>query len=176
MIAAMAELPRNEALAEQFDLLADLMELEAADSFRIGAYRKAAARIRETPVSVARLALDGKAKQLQGIGQTIEGKIVEVVEDGEIHALTKRKAEVPAEVARFMRLPGLGPKTARRIWQELGITTVEGLRAAAETQQLRGNAGIGAGTEEKILQALAAPQATEGPRRALLGTTLPKLR
>src|SRR5689334_21078331 len=176
MIAGMPDLPRNEALAEQFDLLADLMELEAADSFRIGAYRKAASRIRETPVSVAQLALEGKAKQLQGIGKTIEAKIVEVVEDGEIHALTKRKAEVPAEVARFMRLPGLGPKTARRIWQELGITTVAALKAAAEAEQLRGHAGIGAGTEEKIANALAKPQAAQAPRRSLLGTTLPKLK
>jgi DNA polymerase (family X) len=163
-------------LAEQFELLADLMEIGSADSFRIGAYRKAAARIRDTPSSVAQLALDGKAKRLQGIGKTIEAKIVEVVDDGEIHALTKRKAEVPEEVAVFMRLPGLGPKTARRIWQELGITTVAALRAAADAQQLRGHAGIGPGTEEKILAALAQPRATEGPRRALLGTTLPKLR
>jgi len=172
----MATLPRNDVLAEQFDLLADLMELEGADSFRIGAYRKASARIRETPSSVAQLALDGKAKLLQGIGKTIEAKIVEVVDDGEIHALTKRKAEVPAEVATFMRLPGLGPKTARRIWKELGITTVDGLKAAAEAQQLRGHAGIGAGTEEKIATALAKPQAAQGPRRSLLGTTLPTLR
>jgi DNA polymerase (family 10) len=176
MIAAMPDLPRNEALAEQFDLLADLMELEGGDSFRIGAYRKASARIRETPASVAQLALGGKAKLLQGIGKTIEAKIVEVVEDGEIHALTKRKAEVPAEVATFMRLPGLGPKTARRIWQELGITTVDALKEAAETQQLRGHAGIGPGTEEKIAAALAQPKAVDGPRRSLLGTTLPKLR
>src|SRR4051812_35365432 len=176
MIAPVPELPRNDQLAEQFELLADLMELEAADGFRISAYRKAAARIRETPSSVARLALDGKAKQLQGIGKTIEAKIVEVVDDGEIHALTKRKGEVPAEVATFMRLPGLGPKTARRIWKELGITTAADLKAAAEAQQLRGHAGIGPGTEEKIAASLALPQATEGPRRALLGTTLPKLR
>ena len=99
MIAGMAELPRNDQLAEQFELLGDLMELEGADGFRISAYRKAAARIRETPTSVAQLALDGKAKQLQDIGKTIEAKIVEVVTDGEIHALTKRKVEVPAEVA-----------------------------------------------------------------------------
>ena len=164
MIADVSALPRNELLAEQFDLLADLMELEGADSFRIGAYRKAAARIRETPSSVAQLALDGKAKLLQDIGKTIEGKIVEVVDDGEIHALTKRKAEVPAEVATFMRLPGLGPKTARRIWRELGITTVTGLKAAADGGQLRGHAGIGAGTEEKIATALARPQAAQGPR------------
>jgi DNA polymerase (family 10) len=177
MIADVAAgLPRNDELAAQLDLLADLMEVKGADSFRIGAYRKAAARIRETSASVAQLALDGRAKELQGIGKTIEEKIVEVVSDGEIHALTKRKAEVPVEVASFLRLPGLGPKTARRIWQELGIDTVAGLRAAAEAGALRGAAGIGAGTEAKIVAALAKPEAVAGPRRALLGTTLPKLR
>ena len=110
-----AELPRNGELASQFELLADLMELDGADGFRVAAYRRAASRILETGSSVARLALDGRAKELQGIGKTIEEKIVEVVNDGEIHALTKRKTEVPVEVASFMRLPGLGPKTARRI-------------------------------------------------------------
>ncbi len=169
-------LPKNVDLAAQFDLLADLMELEEADGFRIAAYRRAATRIKETGSSVAQLALDGRAKELQGIGKTIEQKIVEVVEDGEIHALAKRKAEVPPEVARFMRLPGLGPKTARRLWRELGITTVAALRSAAEAQQLRGLAGLGAKSEEKILAALSRPKAAEGPRRALLGTTLPKLR
>jgi DNA polymerase (family X) len=180
MIAAVPTLPRNDVLAEQFDLLADLMELEGADSFRIGAYRKASARIRETPSSVAQLALDGKAKLLQGIGKTIEAKIVEVVDDGEIHALTKRKAEVPAEVATFMRLPGLGPKTARRIWKELGITTVADLRAAAEAQRLRGLAGLGPKSEEKILAGLEAlgakAEVDPADRRALLGRTLPRLR
>ena len=176
MIAGVPTLPRNDQLAEQFELLADLMELANADSFRIGAYRKAAARIRETSTSVAQLALDGKATKLQGIGKTIEGKIVEAVNDGEVHALTKRKAEVPAEVAVFMRLPGLGPKTARRIWQELGITTVDGLRAAVEGGQLRGHAGVGPGTEAKIAAALAAGP-TEKPERGrgLLGTALPRL-
>ncbi|HEX6761395.1 MAG TPA: DNA polymerase/3'-5' exonuclease PolX [Gaiellaceae bacterium] len=173
----MAPLPRNDELAEQFDLLADLMELSNADSFRIGAYRKAAARIRETSTSVAQLALDGKATRLQGIGKTIEGKIVEAVRDGEVHALTKKRAEVPAEVAVFMRLPGLGPKTARRIWQELGITTVDALRGAVESGQLRGHAGIGPGTEAKIAAALAdGPAKTpERSSRGLLGNALPRL-
>jgi DNA polymerase (family 10) len=169
-------LPRNPDLAAQLDLLADLMELEGADNFRITAYRRAATRIRETGSSVAQLALEGRAKELQGIGKTIEEKIVQAIEDGEMHALTKRKSEVPVEVASFMRLPGLGPKTARRLWQELGITTIDALRAAAEAKQLRGLAGIGPKSEEKILAALAKPRAAEGPRRGLLGTTLPKLR
>jgi DNA polymerase (family 10) len=169
-------LPRNADLAAQLDLLADLMELEGEDGYRIGAYRRAAAQIRETPSSVAKLALEGRAKELQGIGKTIEEKIVEVTRDGEIHALTKRRAVVPAEVTSFMRLPGLGPKTARRIWKELGITTVAGLRSAAEAQQLRVLGGLGPKSEEKILASLSKPKAVEGPRRVLLGNALPKLR
>src|SRR5436190_17685748 len=82
-------LPRNDEVADQLDLLADLMELDAGDYFRIQAYRKAATRIRETAVPVAQLALDGKATQLAGIGKTIEEKIVEVVEQGEMSALKK---------------------------------------------------------------------------------------
>jgi DNA polymerase (family X) len=170
-------LPRNADLAQQFDLLADLMELSGSDDFRVRAYRKAAARIRETSSSVAQLALDGRAKQLDGIGKTIEEKIVQVVEDGEVHALSKKRAEVPSEVATFMRLPGLGPKTARRLWQELGLTTVEALRAAAEAGQLRALGGVGPRLEKKIVEALAKPQTVDSePHRALLGTALPKLR
>ena len=96
MIAGVT-LPRNEQLAEQFELLGDLMELEGSDGFRISAYRKAAARIRETPASVAQLALDGKAKQLQDIGKTIEAKIVEVVEDGSAKALEAARRVLDSE-------------------------------------------------------------------------------
>jgi DNA polymerase (family 10) len=83
-------LPRNSDVAEQLELLADLLELEGAAAFRVVAYRRAATRIRETAVSVAELALAGRAKELNGIGKTIEEKIVQVVEDGEMHALSKR--------------------------------------------------------------------------------------
>ena len=93
--------------------------------------------MRETSGSIAQLALDGRAKELQGIGKTIEEKIVQIVEQGEIEALTKRKATIPPEVVVFMRLPGLGPKTAARIWRELGVTTLDELKAAAEGERLR---------------------------------------
>ena len=167
-------LPRNADVAAQFDLLADLMELEGADRFRVSSYRSAASRIRETGSSVAQLALDGRAKELQGIGKTIEGKIVEIVEDGEIHALSKRKDVVPGDVALFMRLPGLGAKTAARIWHELGVTTLDELRAAAEQQRLRDLGGLGAKTEERILKALSDTAEAE-PFRPLLGDALPAL-
>ena len=169
----MAEaLPRNADLADRLELLADLSELEGEDSFRVLAYRRAATRIRETAVPVAQLALEGKAKALQGIGKTIEEKIVEVVETGTMQALEKRLVLVPVEVVQFMRLPGLGPKTARRIWQELGVTTVAELKAAAEGERLRTLAGLGAKSEEKILKALAAAPAQGSDGRRLLGDGL----
>ena len=160
-------LPRNVDVADQLDLLADLLELEGEASFRVLAYRRAAARIRETAGSVAELALAGRAKELSGIGKTIEEKIVQVVEDGEMHALTKRKKIIPPEVVSFMRLPGLGPKTAARIWQELGVTTIDELKRAAEQEQLRTLAGLGAKTEERILKALAEEKREPSDRRLL---------
>jgi len=168
-----AALPRNPDVADQFDLLADLLELEGADSFRVIAYRRAATRMRETSGSIAQLALEGKAKELQGIGKTIEEKIVQIVERGEIEALTKKKAGVPPEVVLFMRLPGLGPKTASRIWRELGVTTLEELKAAAEGERLRVLAGLGPKSEEKILKALAYQAESPETGRRLLGEGLP---
>ena len=176
MIAVdVASLPSNADVAAQFELLADIFELEDVESFRVLAYRRAATRIRETGTSVAQMALDGRAKELQGVGKTIEEKIVQIVEDGEVHALTKHKKQVPAEVVEFLRIPGLGPKTARRIWQELGITTLEGLKEAAESERLRTLSGLGPRSEENVLKALAEKKRDTdgGPERALLGAALP---
>jgi DNA polymerase (family 10) len=174
IIDAMAvTLPRNAQVAEQFDLLADLLELDGEQQFRVLAYRRAADQIRSAGSPIAQLALEGKAKDLPGIGQTIQSKILQIVDKGEIEALTKRKERIPAGVAEFLRLPALGPKTARRIWQELGITTVEDLRKAAEAQRLRALPGLGAKTEERILKALdEKPQ----EKRTLLAAALPAVK
>ncbi|HET9437997.1 MAG TPA: DNA polymerase/3'-5' exonuclease PolX, partial [Gaiellaceae bacterium] len=117
-----------------------------------------------------------KAKELPGIGKTIEAKVVEVVEDGEMHALTKRRGLVPAGVVEFLRLPGVGPKTAARIWTQLGITSLEGLEGAAREGRLRELSGMGARSEEKILKALAAGVAQQAEPRRLLGHGLPAVR
>src|SRR5207237_6457379 len=90
MNGGVAALPGHAEIADQFDLLADLMELDGAESFRILAYRRAATRMRETSGSIAQLALDGRAKELQGIGKTIEEEIVQIVEHGEIEALGRK--------------------------------------------------------------------------------------
>ena len=176
--AAREGLPSNADLAERFEHLADLLELDGADAFRLSAYRRAAARIRESAAPVARLALDGTATQMPGIGGTIEAKIVELCETGDLKALQKLRDKIPEGLVQIMRVPGLGPKTARRLWQELGITTVEELRAAAEAQQLRDLSGLGPKTEERVLAALAksASGATADTGRVLLGRVLPVVR
>ena len=169
-------LPRNQDVADQFELLADLLELEGADSFRVIAYRRAAQRMRETAGSVAQLAVEGKAKELAGIGSTIEEKIVQIVSDGRIHALVQREERIPPDVRRFMKLPGLGPKTAAKIWLQLGVTTVQQLKEAAEQGRLRGLPGLGAKTEENVLRGLAAQAEAPPEYRALLGAGLPVVR
>jgi DNA polymerase (family 10) len=149
------ELPSNDEVARQLELLANVLELEGEPGFRVIAYRRAATRVRELDGPIAAQALEGNATELAGIGKIIEEKIVQIVEDGEIHALTKHKGRFPPDVVRFMELPGLGPKTAARIWQELGITTLAELKEAAEAGRLRGLTGLSSRSEERILKALA---------------------
>jgi DNA polymerase (family 10) len=174
MIAGMAKtLPRNPDVAAQFDLLADLLEIGGEDAFRVVAYRRAANRIRETAGPVAQLALEGRAKELSGIGKTIEEKIVQIVESGEIEALAKRRATIPEGVVHFMRLPGLGPKSAAKIWRELGVTTLDELKEAATAERIRTLPGLGAKAEERILKALEAGTAAPQEVRPLLGLGLP---
>jgi DNA polymerase (family 10) len=172
-----ATLPSNAQLAEQFDLLADMLELDGADAFRLAAYRRAALRIRESAVPVAQLALDQKATRLSGIGSTIEGKIVEFTETGDLKALAKLRAKLPPGLVDVMHVPGLGPKTARKLWAELGVESLDDLRAAAEQERLRALPGLGAKTEERILKELTAPaRASAATGRVLLGRVLPAVR
>jgi DNA polymerase (family 10) len=167
-------LPRNAELAERFELLADLLELDGADAFRLAAYRRAATRIRESAVSVAELALEGKAQRLSGIGGTIEQKIVELSETGDLQALAKLRARIPLGLVEITHVPGLGPKTARKLWQELGIESPEQLRVAAEQGLLRDVQGLGEKTEQNVLTHFAKPpERVSRDGRALLGSVLP---
>jgi DNA polymerase (family X) len=165
-------LPSNAQLADQFELLADMLELDGADAFRLTAYRRAATRIRESAVPVAQLALDGKATRLSGIGTTIQNKIIELSETGDLSAIAKLRDKLPAGLVEVMHVPGLGPKTARKLHSELGVQSAADLRSAAENGLLAGLPGLGPKTEEKILKALSKPKA-KVERKTLLGRVLP---
>jgi len=174
-VAKTKSLPRNAEIAEQLELLADLLEIEGQASFRVIAYRRAASRVRETGTPVAQLALDGTAKELPGIGATIQDKIVQIVDTGEIEALSKRHKTIPPEVVEFLHIPGMGPKTVRKIWQELGVTTLAELKEAARAQRLRTLPGLGAKTEEAVLKAAGRKRKVSAEPRTLLGQALPAL-
>jgi DNA polymerase (family 10) len=156
--------PTNSQIAEALDELGDLYELDGAVIHRIVAYRNAAKSIREAPGSVSALARQKRATELSGVGATIQEKVLALADTGQIPALEKLRAKFPDGLVAMTRLPGLGPKRARRLFEELDIDSLEKLRRAAEGQQIRDLKGFGAKAEEAILAALIAHEA-EGPRR-----------
>src|SRR5918996_6053884 len=147
---------RNAEIADAFDELGDLYELDGAVVYRVVAYRDAARAIRNSPQSVAELARQGRVQELKGVGKTIAEKIDALLEGGTIPSADKLKQKFPAGLVEITRIPGLGPKKARKLFDELGISSLGELREAAEAQQLRGVPGFGAKAEENIITALDA--------------------
>jgi DNA polymerase (family 10) len=163
---------KNAEIAAALDELADLYELDGAVVYRVVAYRQAARAVRDSPRSVAQLAAENRATEIAHIGKTLEEKIKALVETGEISQAVKLREKFPGELIRFVEIPGLGPKTARRIHDELGITTLAELRAAAETGALKSVKGLGPKAEENILKSLEADGEPERGRRLLLSAVL----
>jgi DNA polymerase (family 10) len=161
---------KNAEIAAAFDELGTLYELDGAVVYRVLAYRNAAKAIRDSGVSVAELARQGRAEELQGIGKTIAEKIEALLLDGEIPAAVKLKERIPPGLIKVTRIPGLGPKRARQLHDALGIETIEQLRDAADAQQVRTVPGFGEKAEEKILAALAAGADGSIQARVLLST------
>src|SRR5205823_3983049 len=149
----MAE-PTNTEIAAALDELGDLYELDGAIVHRVVAYRNAAKAVREAPTSVTALARQGRATELPGIGRTIQEKVLALADDGAIPAAVKLRAKFPPGLIEMTRLPGLGPKRARRLFEELGIASLEKLRAAAQEERIRTAKGFGPKAEETILAAL----------------------
>jgi DNA polymerase (family 10) len=147
---------RNAEIADAMAELAELNELDGAIVHRVVAYRNAAKAIREAGVSVAELARAGRAAEIPGIGKTLAEKITALLDTGTIPAAEKLKAKFPRGLVEVTRIPGLGPKRARKLHDELGVGSLDELRVAAESGRLRGVAGFGAKAEENVLAALAA--------------------
>ena len=141
--AAPSSDPTNSEIAAALDELGDLYELDGAVIHRIVAYRNAAKAVRDAPVSITALAREGRATELAGIGAIIQEKVMSLAETGEIPALVKLRAKFPPGLIEMTRLPGLGPKRARRLFEELGIDSLESLRTAAQEQRIRALKGFG---------------------------------
>src|SRR5256885_1372662 len=163
---------KNAEIADAFEELGDLYELDGAVVYRVLAYRNAAKAIRDSAASVEEMARAGTVVKLPGIGKTIAEKINALLDTGTIPAADKLKAKFPPGLVEVTRIPGLGPKRARKLFDELGISSLEDLRAAAEQRQLRELAGFGAKAEENVLTALAAGADGRPKARTLLSRAL----
>jgi len=156
----------NEDVAIIFDEMADLLEIEDANPFRVRAYRNAARSVRSLGRELAEMVAEGEdLTQLPGIGKDLAAKITEIVRTGKAHALEKLHRKLPPTLEDLLHIPGLGPKRVRLMYDELGIETLEQLARAAEAGRLRSLPGFGARTEQRILDALAAHRS--GERRYL---------
>jgi DNA polymerase (family X) len=169
----MAELT-NAQIAAAFDELGDLYELDGAVQYRVIAYRTAARTVRDSSVSVMGLVRAGRVTELPGIGKTLEEKLIALDATGDIPAAAKMRAKFPPGLIAVMHLPGFGPKRARRLYEELGVDSLDALRAAAEQGQIRKLRGLGPRVEENLLRVLSEQEADGGPApRILLSRALP---
>ena len=164
--------PTNSQIAAALDELGDLYELDGASIHRIIAYRNGARAVRETSVSVAELALAGRATELAGIGATLQEKILALTTDGAIPALEKLRARFPPGLVELTKLPGLGPKRARRLYEELGIDSLDALRSAAQQGRISALRGFGERAEQALLEAAETYARTGPPTRMLLSRAL----
>jgi DNA polymerase (family 10) len=164
----------NAEIAAAFEELGVLYELDGAVKYRVLAYSTAAKAIRESPVSVEELAAAGRATEIPGVGKTIAEKIDALVAEGEIPAAAKLKAKFPPTLIEVTRVPGLGSKTARLLFEQLGVASLEDLKAAAEGEKIREVKGLGKKVEENVLARLERlGEPGEGPGRLLLSKVRP---
>lgn len=164
----------NQQVAEVFARIADAMEARGDDRFKFQAYRRASETLATLPIGLADYHARKALREIEGVGPAIASKIAELLDTGKMQFYERLRADVPDGVVDVVRVPGVGPKTAWRLYQELGITTLESLEAAARAQRIRTLKGLGAKLEQRILDSLEHQQ--DGPRRYLLGDALPLAR
>ncbi len=157
----------NAQLADRLETFAMMLELVEANPYTIRAYRRAAETIRGAALPVADLVRDNRVRELHGIGQGIEARLRELVETGQIAELAELERELSPDLVGLGRYLGLGARRSIELARSLGVRTAEELREAAAAGRLRDVPGIGAKTEELLLEALAREQDAR-PRQGLL--------
>ncbi len=147
----------NADITAVFTEIADLLEIEAANPFRIRAYRNAARILGDLPQEARLLVERGDdLTRLPGIGADLAGKINEIVTTGHCSMLDRLRRELPPAITELLKLPGLGPKRVKALYHDLNVMTVEQLKRAAQDGRIRALHGFGPKTEQNILQAVQA--------------------
>lgn len=161
----------NKQLAEIFNLIADLLQIKGEVVYKYLAYRKAAENLTNLGRSVEDVWQAGELQDIPGVGQAIAEKIDELMRTGKLEFLEKLKKEVPESLAELLEIPDLGPKKVKLFWDELGITTLQELQEAAEAGTLAGLPGMGAKSQQKVLDGIQALSSRSG--RIPLGEAWP---
>lgn len=163
---------QNQHIAAIFNEVADLLEIQGANSFRVRAYRNGARTIENLPEMVSDLvtAEDNRLDSLDGIGKDLAGKIRVIVQTGQLPQLDELRLQVPAGVVEMLRIPGLGPKKVATLFKELNITSLDLLKEACEAGKISAMKGFGKKTEQAILEGI--PHALSAGKRFLINVAM----
>jgi len=144
----------NLEIANVFYRIAAMLEIKGGDRFRVGAYRRAAEAIESLGGDIAMLWQAGRLRDIPGVGQAISTKIDELLRTGKLDYYERLQEEVPLGVVELLAIPGIGPRTARLLYETLGVQSIEEVEALAQDRQLRNLPGLGARSEKNILEGI----------------------
>ncbi len=144
---------KNKQIAQVLNEIADILEMKE-EKFKPIAYRKAAREIESFPKSVSSIDDINELKEIPGVGDSIAKKIMEISNTGTCNYCEQLKKQIPADVVNLTRIEGVGPKTIKRLYDELGVKTVKDLEKAAENKKIRNLEGFGEKTEKNILKGI----------------------
>ncbi|MBN2468805.1 MAG: DNA polymerase/3'-5' exonuclease PolX [Deltaproteobacteria bacterium] len=145
---------KNKEVAVVFQRMADLLEVKGENPFRIRAYRRAAQHIENLAEDIAVVHRRRELDQMPGIGKDLAGKISEIVNTGTLRKFEELKKEIPAGLLEVITIHGLGPRTAKALYEELGVDSIDALERLAKAHQLQGVPGIKSKTENNILKGI----------------------
>jgi DNA polymerase (family 10) len=164
-------LMKNLEIAAIFGNMADLLEIKDANPFRVRAYRNARSNLESLTDNVEEIAKREALKEIPGIGKDLAAKITEYIQTGQIRAFEELKSEIPLGLVNIVTIPTIGPKTARLIFDHLGVESVEDLEMLARSEELLNVPGIKAKTLENIIRGIGLYKRRKG--LFLLGRVLP---
>jgi DNA polymerase (family X) len=162
----------NQQIADYFNRIADLLQILDENRFKVIAYQNAARTIENLSRDIHAYHAEGNLRELPDVGEAISEKIAELLDTGAVAYYEELAELVPIGVVEMLQVPDVGPKTAKRLWKELDITSVDSLKAAAEKGEIRKLKGFGAKSEEKILKGIEL-LARRQPGRTPIGKARP---
>ena len=162
---------RNLEIAAVFNQIADLLEIQGANPFRVRAYRRAAQNLEALTGNIEMITKEGKLREIPGIGEDLANKIDEYLRTGRLEFHEQLKKDVPPGLARMVEIPSVGPKTAKQIYDQFRIQTLEELEALCKTDKLLGVPGFKQKTIENILKGIDVYRRRKG--NYLLGRAVP---